>query len=367
MTPYTIGLVGLGSISRAHRKAISATETVELTAVCDTDAERLATAELDPSVARHTSLEAMMAAGVPDIVCILTANSSHAALTTQVARHGPRAIICEKPMATHYPDAVAMVEACEAAGVELLVNHQRRLGAGAFGRRVIADGLIGDLFEIRAACSGDFLSDGTHIVDLLLALTGDEPVERVWGSVFFTPHEGQVRRRYGHAVDFGATCTWYTKADARCEIRTGEMAQRMPYASLHVRGSQGELWHPGGKTQPSWFLNDGTPGTHQATFDDDRWYLLPREVAQGGAWRCLNPEAARSDMAVSLQSLCQRLDGDATPHPLNGRAALRVQEILHATFLSARHHEGVSLPLPADVPNVTDELLAQTATLTQRK
>jgi hypothetical protein len=117
---------------------------------------------------------------------------------------------------------------------------------------------------------------------------------------------------------------------------------RTPYQSYRVRGTRGELWHPGGTTQPEVYLNNGTPGTHRADWDENGWYLLPTPHP-GGPWQKL-PSETREPMRLSLDLLARRLEGSLDDHPLEGQHALVSHEILTAAYLAA--HQGNATPLP---------------------
>jgi len=80
----------------------------------------------------------------PDFIDIATRPESHRPLTELAARYGVH-VICQKPMAPTWEDSVAMTEACERAGVRLVVHEnwrwqpwyrevKRLLDAGVLGR-----------------------------------------------------------------------------------------------------------------------------------------------------------------------------------------------------------------------------------------
>jgi predicted dehydrogenase len=92
----------------------------------------------------YESAEEMLDRQRPDFVDIATRPESHLALTRTAAQRGIH-VICQKPMAPTYADCQAMVEACEAAGVRLLIHEnwrwqpwyreiKRMLDAGLLGR-----------------------------------------------------------------------------------------------------------------------------------------------------------------------------------------------------------------------------------------
>jgi predicted dehydrogenase len=62
----------------------------------------------------------------PQALVIATTAPSHAELVLAAAASGVKHILCEKPMACSLAQADAMLEACEAHGTMLAVNHQMR-------------------------------------------------------------------------------------------------------------------------------------------------------------------------------------------------------------------------------------------------
>lgn len=354
--PYTAAVIGLGGVSRDHLAAIGESSAFELVAVCDTDPERVRSAERPGTVKTFADAAAMMAAVAPDLVVVATPSCSHAWLTMEVAEWGPRAILCEKPMSVHYRDAVTMAATCAKWEVELLVNHQRRLVGAAFGRAQVAAGLIGELLQVEARCGGDFLSDGTHAVDAARCLGGDRPA----GSVFGAVDMGRERtQRYGHDVEQSAFVSWQDDRDTRYLVYTGELARRRQYQDWLLTGTEGVLWHPGGVLQPYWWIHDGKAGDHRIGFDEHHWFPVPVPCTQGGSWRLLGPGKAAPELGLSLRLLGERLGGATEPHPLRAEGALRVHEIVNAGYLSALARRCIELPLPAETEFPMDLLAAE--------
>src|SRR3546814_17922291 len=92
----------------------------------------------------------MRAAERLDFVDIATTPPSHRALVELAARHGVP-VICQKPLAATLADAEAMVAACAAAGVAMMVHENFRWQAPIRAlKAVIAEGRIGKIG--RAAC-----------------------------------------------------------------------------------------------------------------------------------------------------------------------------------------------------------------------
>ncbi len=138
------------------------------------EANRAAFRARCPGVPVVADAAALFATVQPEIVSICTPPESHAAMV-EVALACPsvRAIWCEKPLATSLDAAEAMVAACRARDVPLVVSHVRRWMP--IWRRVLAhirDGDIGQLVTLRIAMPNRLYSIGSHAVDLALMLGG---------------------------------------------------------------------------------------------------------------------------------------------------------------------------------------------------
>jgi predicted dehydrogenase len=122
-----------------------------------------------------------------------------------VAAAGARKhILAEKPMATSVAECDAMIAACAAAGVRLMVvQSQRFRGVHRRAKAIIEEGRIGAVRQLRLWSlfpagwsvpvvrdrpwyadpdAGLFMSQGVHNFDLLRWLAGDEP-RRVYARV----------------------------------------------------------------------------------------------------------------------------------------------------------------------------------------
>jgi predicted dehydrogenase len=335
-----VAIVGLGGISALHFKAIAAARGVQLAAVCDLNPELVAAQAAAQGVPGFADISRMLAEIRPDVVTVATDTRSHAKLTMLAAQAGVRAVHCEKPMALHPAEAHAMVAACSVSGALLTINHQRRLGDVAAARRAIVAGSIGDVLELRGYCAGDLLSDGTHVVDSLLALAGDPAVSGVLGALDLST----VRERYGHAVESGAHLEIRSDHALQMSVATGSFGERRAYQEYHVLGSRGSLWRTGDSLKPNWYIADGEPGTHAPVFDRQRWFTHPELAAAGGPWRPLDigtVDACGGEVAAYEQIAASLATG--APHPLDGQRSLTVQTVLMAGYQSGLMRQPVTL------------------------
>jgi predicted dehydrogenase len=127
-----------------------------------------------PDVPVMANVEKLFSEVQPEIVSICTPPESHAAMVkAALACPSVRAIWCEKPLATSLEDAEAMVAACRARAVPLIVSHVRRWMP--IWQRVLAhikQGDIGQLVTLRIAMPNRLFSIGSHAIDLALMLGG---------------------------------------------------------------------------------------------------------------------------------------------------------------------------------------------------
>jgi 1,5-anhydro-D-fructose reductase (1,5-anhydro-D-mannitol-forming) len=169
------------------------------------DAERAdAFAKEHGAEAGYTSLEALLGHPGVDALFIASPNAVHAEQTVQAARAGKH-VLCEKPMALTVQDCRTMIEECRENDVRLGVGFHLRHHPGlAEAKRLIADGSIGRPVELvgqwynghrgiervakreglmawwsepEMVGGGAIMATGTHVLDQVRFLTGQEVVE----------------------------------------------------------------------------------------------------------------------------------------------------------------------------------------------
>lgn len=266
------GVIGCGWVARDYvAPGIARAANSRLVALYDLDAramERLVgtvrtnvptDSPFDPAaVRRHTDLAEFLRSPDLDAVYIATPNDSHRTLTEAAARTGKH-VLCEKPMATSFVDAAAMVEACRAHGViyatafdqrfharhqalrELIANDE--LGTITHARIHYACWTPGDWFpptddgthdnwriDPRRAGGGAFIDLAPHGLDLTQYLLGDklEHVECVF-----------QRRVFDYAVDDGAALVGRFSSGALLSMNVAyNCPDNFPRRTLEIIGTQ---------------------------------------------------------------------------------------------------------------------------------
>ncbi len=195
------GIIGCGSIARGvHIPGIQAAAGAEITAICDTDPARLEQTRSSlglPPEAAFTDYEALLDSGLVDAVSVTTPNNLHIPAAMAAAERGiPFA--CEKPLSVDAPTAKPLYDLVMKTGVKNMVCFSYRFKKAArYARDLIAEGRIGTVRHIyvrylqgwgnpekdcprvwrfdRAASGSGTLADlGSHMLDLVRFLTGEE-------------------------------------------------------------------------------------------------------------------------------------------------------------------------------------------------
>jgi predicted dehydrogenase len=206
-----LGIVGygpFGGMGLIHGTAVTATEGLDLVAVCDSDAARRKAAEHDfPGVRVHARVEDLAADGDVDAAVVATPPSAHVAVVSTLLRAGKH-VVCEKPLCFSVADADRLFALAGQHELTLTVHQSRRWDPDYRAIRAAVDqGALGDVFNVEtfvggfehpcrawhseAAVSGGLVYDwGAHHVDWILQLLGSMPDrvtatghKRVWHDV----------------------------------------------------------------------------------------------------------------------------------------------------------------------------------------
>jgi predicted dehydrogenase len=127
----------------------------------------------------------------PDVLVVATWPSSHASLVELACSREVPVVVCEKPLTADLAEARRLVRRVAKTSTKVMVNHERRYARDYLRvRSLIREGTYGrlatvaaKLFMGRGRSPGEVLLwDGTHLIDILRFLTGEEvgPLQ-TWG------------------------------------------------------------------------------------------------------------------------------------------------------------------------------------------
>lgn len=151
--PLRGALIGCGFVSQFHIDAWSHVPDAHLVALCDLDPNRLAqAAKRITGVAAYTNAaELFEKEPALNFVEICTLPESHRVLVDLAARHGAH-ILCQKPAAMTRAEFTEMIDACESAGVRLMIHENWRFRPWYRALRALIDsGAIGRPIRVRIA------------------------------------------------------------------------------------------------------------------------------------------------------------------------------------------------------------------------
>ena len=338
-------LIGCGRIAQNHIEAVKRhSERAELVAVCDTDAVALAAAVDKTGARSFTSLTDLLAAKAElgiDCIVLTTPSGLHPRQTIEAAAAGLD-VMTEKPMATRWQDGLAMVKACDDAGVRLFVVKQnRRNSTLQLLKRAVAEGRFGRIYNVAVNVfwtrpqayydsadwrgtwefdGGAFMNQASHYIDLLDWIVG--PVESVMA------YTGTLARNI-EVEDTGvAALKWRSGA-------MGTVNVSMLTYPKNLEGSITLLGEKGTARVGGLAVNEITHWQFDAEHEMDR-QLADASYQTTSVYGFGHP--AYYDNVIST------LRGEA-PAETDGREGLKSLELLIALYMSARDGKRVNLPL----------------------
>lgn len=149
MNKVKVGLVGCGPMGMGLATAAAKT-LAEITAVADVDSERARVAAEKFGCARFADMEALLKKADVEAVIVATPPFQHRADVVAAAQAGKH-VFCEKPMSLTVEDCRQMIEACEKAGVKLMVGQILRYYPAFAKMKEVVDS--GELGEPMAVCT----------------------------------------------------------------------------------------------------------------------------------------------------------------------------------------------------------------------
>ena len=332
---YRVGFIGTGrpegsegatGFGLAHRHADGYLQTGRCTLVANADLNAGLAGEFAAKygVTAYTDYHKMLEAEL-DIVSISTWPHQHTPIVLDVARSGRvKAIHSEKPMATSWGDAKAMVQACEENGVQLTFDHQRRfLAPFQTAKKMLDAGAIGTLVQMQGNCS-DLYDWGTHWLNMFFYYQSESPASWVMAQI----DSRKDHTIFGVAMESQGLCEFQFADGVRAYLTTGEHSHEAAAHRLI-----------------------GTEGMMEVRWDAPHLRLMN---AQSGGWQDVQPGEMNRDGLHSWEAISRGIAdlvdtlGTGREPLLSAKYALQSTEIIFAAYESSRRRSRVDLPLTVD-------------------
>jgi len=339
-----IGRTGRGNYGHGLDVVWNDIEQVDVVAVADEDEKgRTAAAKRLKVSKAYADYREMLEKERPDIVSVAPRwLDCHRDMVLACAEHGCH-VFLEKPMCQNLEQADEMIAALEKRKLKLAIAHQTRYSpALQHVRKIISEGRLGDIFELRGrgkedrrGGGEDLMVLGTHVMDLMRFFAGDvqwcfaevrgagKPVTRKEvreGAEGIGLLAGDEIHAMYH---FDGTTTGYFSTQ---RARNG-IAKRF---GLQVYGSKGILTMTMGALADVWFMEDPS---WQAGRSKARW----TQISSGGIGKPESLSERNHSLGNRLIAidLIRAIETDTQPKgsAYDGRAAL---EMILAVYESHR-------------------------------
>jgi predicted dehydrogenase len=192
-------IIGLGRIADHFMRGIQLTSNSKVVALVSGHPDKAAKIAEQygvpmSSIYTYENMDTFRDNHAIDAVYVALPNSMHAEYTIRSAKAGKH-VLCEKPMAVNPTECEAMIDACKAANVKLMIAyrcHYETTNLAAV--KLIRDGALGKLQQIQSAfgfnCGpeewrlqkplaggGPLMDVGIYCLNASRYLTGEEPSE----------------------------------------------------------------------------------------------------------------------------------------------------------------------------------------------
>ena len=337
-----VAVAGCGRISKNHFGAIEThSDNLELVGVCENDPQILAAHTEQYRVPGFARYEDLVRDCDCDMVILCTPSGLHPNQAILAARHG-RHVMTEKPMATRWQDGLAMVKACDDAGVRLFVVKQNRRNATLqLLKRAVDEKRFGKIYMVHLNVfwtrpqeyydssswrgtwemdGGAFMNQASHYVDLLEWLIG--PIADVQAMTATLARDIEVE-------DSGVlNVRWRTGALGSMSVTMLTYPKNLE-GSITILGEKGTARIGGVAVNDIQIWDFAEPKDYDADVKNANY-------ATTSVYGFGHP--------LYYENVIETLRGRAEPET-DGREGLHSLEVLIAAYISARDRVTVSLPL----------------------
>jgi predicted dehydrogenase len=319
MQKYRAALIGCGGRGRAHAPGIMADERLQLVALADPNREAAEkfNAEYGFNATVYTDYQELLQQEKPEVVVACLWTPLHLPVYRDCAASGVKAVLSEKPMAPTWGECLEMAQIAESSGCQLTFSHQRRFAKGnQLVRRMIAEGIFGEIKRLDLYSPPNLLDCGTHTIDQALSYLDETPGRWVLG-----------------AVDTSEVLNWFN-VRAECTAEGTVVFQNGVRANLQVGGPDMDMWGGVRVTGSEGFIEVlwGGEFKQAVIYDQPGWQPPKLE------------DSDESHMIGLVRDAVDCLESGEEPQA-SWQKALRSAEIIFGLYESVRRRARVELPL----------------------
>lgn len=335
-------LVGCGRIAQNHISAIEKhSERCELVDVCDSDPKALKAAVERTGINGNPDYADMLSNTTADCIILATPSGLHSSQAIMSAKAGKH-VMTEKPMATRWADGLAMVKACDEAGVNLFVVKQNRRNATLrLLKMAIEQNRFGRIYMVNINVfwtrpqsyydsakwrgtwefdGGALMNQASHYVDLIDWLIG--PVESVQA------YTGTLARNIQVEDTAVMNIRW----------RSGALGSMNVTMLTHPKNLEGSITILGEKGT----VKVGGVAVNEIQHWEFSESCTEDELIMNASYETTSVYGFGHPLYYD--NVINALKGE-TEAETDGREGLRSLEILIAAYLSARDGKRIALPL----------------------
>jgi len=320
MSKIRIAFIGCGKRAHASANGVSATPQSEVVALVDLNPEAANTMaeKFGFEAPVFTDHKEMLRTVRPDFVIGSLWTPLHLPVFRDCAEAGVKGFLSEKPMAPSWGESLEMADIAEKTGCQLTFCHQRRFAKGNQQvRRLLEEGIFGDIASMDLYAPCGLLDCGTHTIDQALSFNRETPAKWVMGAVDVS----EVKEFFAVPTEAMATGLILFENGVRANIQCQGPDRDMP-TGLRIHATNGML-------EVGW---DGQV-PRAVRFDDPNWTMPECESQEPGA-----------QMIDVVGDAIDCLACGREPE-LSYKKALRATEVIYALYESATTHRRIELPL----------------------
>ena len=204
MAKICVGIVGCGGMGAALATGIAGLDSAQVVATFDELPEKAKELAAQRDAKPYASYKELLKDKAVEAVVVASPQFAHAANTVAAAKAGKH-VFCEKPMAVTLEQCDAMLDACSAAGVKLMIGQVCRyhavhgkvrelVASGEFGRPIAMavhrlggqwGGVYGQHWRLqRETCGGTLLENNAHEIDFMRWVCGDVAAVYAAGGLY---------------------------------------------------------------------------------------------------------------------------------------------------------------------------------------